>query len=82
MKKRSKTDWARLQKMNDQAIDTSDVEELDEDFLRRAEIRMPVKKSVTIRIDEDVLLWFKSQGKGYQTRINRLLRTYMEGRQE
>ncbi|MDD2901045.1 MAG: BrnA antitoxin family protein [Syntrophales bacterium] len=36
------------------------------------------KATVCIRLDQDVLAWFKSQGKGYQTRINALLRTYME----
>jgi uncharacterized protein (DUF4415 family) len=36
------------------------------------------KTQVTLRIDHDVLEWFKSQGKGYQTQINRLLRAYME----
>jgi len=40
----------------------------------------PIKKSLTIRLDADVLAWLKSQGSGYQTRINRLLRTAMEGR--
>ena len=38
----------------------------------------PIKKSVTIRLDSDVLAWVKSQGGGYQTRINNLLRTAME----
>ena len=39
----------------------------------------PIKKSLTIRVDADVLAWLKSQGKGYQTRINGLLRQAMEG---
>jgi uncharacterized protein (DUF4415 family) len=37
-----------------------------------------VKEQVTIRLDSDVLAWFRAQGKGYQTRINALLRAYME----
>lgn len=43
-----------------------------------ADLRLPEKKSVTIRLDADVLEWFKKQGKGYQARINKLLRSYME----
>ena len=39
-----------------------------------------MKETVTIRIDEDVLRWFKAQGRGYQTRVNRLLRAFMEGK--
>jgi uncharacterized protein (DUF4415 family) len=40
----------------------------------------PIKKSLTIRLDADVLAWLKSQGRGYQTRLNKLLRAAMEGR--
>jgi uncharacterized protein (DUF4415 family) len=41
----------------------------------------PIKQPVTLRLDADVLAWFKKQGRGYQTRINRALRTVMmEGR--
>ena len=52
--------------------------ELDDDFFRNAELRVPAKQPVTLRIDEDVLVWFKAQGKGYQSRINKLLRQSME----
>ena len=38
----------------------------------------PAKKQLTIRLDEDVLAWLKRHGKGYQTRINRILRVVME----
>ncbi len=78
MNKTSKTDWKRLAEMEDKAIDTSDIAELDDDFFKKAELRVPAKQPVTLRIDEDVLVWFKAQGKGYQTRINKLLRQYME----
>jgi uncharacterized protein (DUF4415 family) len=64
--------------MDDAAVDLSDVPELDPEFFRDAEIRMPhTKKAVSIRLDEDVLTWFKSQGRGYQTRMNAVLRMYM-----
>jgi len=78
MNKSSKTNWDLLAKMEDQDIDTSDIPELGDDFFQNAELRVPVKKPVTIRLDADVLEWFKAGGKGYQTRINQLLRKYME----
>ncbi len=81
MKKTSGTDWQRLDTMNDDEIDTSDIPELDEEFFNQAELRLPVKKPVTIRLDSDVLEWFKEQEQGYQTRINNLLRKYMETHQ-
>ncbi|PCI71364.1 MAG: 3-oxoacyl-ACP synthase [Gammaproteobacteria bacterium] len=78
MKKVSNTDWNKLAKMKDSEIDTSDIAELDDDFFKQAVIRVPTKKSVTMRLDADVLEWYKSQGSGYQTRINKLLRSYMD----
>ena len=81
MKKTSGTDWERLNAMSDEDIDTSDITELDDDFFQQAELRLPMKKPVTIRLDADVLEWFKGQGQGYQTRINNLLRKYMETHQ-
>ena len=81
MKKTSVTDWQKLNNMSDDEIDTSDIPELDETFFKEAELRLPVKKPVTIRLDSDVLEWFKGQGQGYQTRINNLLRKYMETHQ-
>lgn len=81
MTKASKTDWRRLARQDDQAIDTSDIPELDENFFREAELRVPAKQTVTIRLDSDVLAWFKEQGSGYQTRINQLLRQYMQAQQ-
>ncbi len=78
MNKRSKTDLKRIAAMKDEDIDTSDIPELDDDFFRQAEIHFPSKQPVTIRLDADVLEWFKAHGQGYQTRINKLLRSYME----
>ena len=78
MSRPSKTDWKRLAETDDRDIDTSDIPELDDQFFRRAELRIPTKQPVTIRLDSDVLEWFKAQGQGYQTRINQLLRKYME----
>ena len=81
MNKVSKTDWKRLSEMQDKDIDTSDISELDDDFFANAKVVLPPKKSVTMRLDADVLEWFKSEGQGYQTRINQLLRKYMEAQQ-
>jgi uncharacterized protein (DUF4415 family) len=81
MNKQSKTDWKRLSEMKNRDIDTSDIPALDDDFFRHAEIKVPAKQPVTLRLDTDVLIWFKSQGQGYQTRINKLLRSYMENQQ-
>ncbi len=81
MGKESKTDWKRLAKMKDKDINFSDIPELDDKFFKSAIIRLPEKHPITIRLDGDVLEWFKSQGQGYQTRINKLLRRYMETHQ-
>jgi len=77
--KESRTDWEKLEKVPDEKIDTSDVPELDEAFFRNAKVRLPAgKQLVSLRIDRDVLDWFKQQGKGYQTRINAILRAYVQ----
>ena len=75
----SRTAWDRLEKMSDADIDFSDIPELDADFFRHAKVRMPqTKKAVSVRLDQDVLTWFRKQGRGYQTRMNAVLRTYMQ----
>ena len=75
----SRTDWDRLAKMSDAEIDFSDIPELNANFFRDAKVRMPqIKKAVSIRLDQDVLTWFRKQGRGYQTRMNAILRTYMQ----
>lgn len=82
MKTKSDTDWKRLESLADKDIDFSDIPELDEAFFKEAEWHPPIKQPITIRLDADVLEWFRSQGPGYQTRINRLLRRYMEVNQQ
>ncbi len=77
------TDWDRIDNMNDEDIDLSDIPELTPDLFAKAVVKRglkstPNKAQLTIRVDRDVLAWFKSQGRGYQTRINSLLRAYME----
>lgn len=83
MKKPSRTDWDRVDAMKDEEIDTSDIPPLDEAFFAEATLRMPqAKPIITIRLDPDVLDWFKSQGQGYQTRINAVLRRYVEAQKK
>ena len=78
-KKSIKSDLARIDRTSDAQIDYSDIPSLDKTFLKRATTPWPpVKKQLTIRLDADVLAWLKGHGKGYQTRINRILRVVME----
>jgi len=73
-------DLAGLEAMRDEEIDYSDLAATTPEQWReakRAVFYRPVKQQLTLRIDADVLEWFKSQGRGYQTRINKLLRQVM-----
>lgn len=73
----------RLRRMRDEDIDLSDIPEIPPEMFARAVVRKgmkPVerKKQLTLRLDADVLEWFRAQGRGYQTKINALLRAYMD----
>jgi uncharacterized protein (DUF4415 family) len=71
-----------LKRMKDSEIDTTDVPPvLDWSKAVVGRFYRPIKKPLTIRLDADVLAWLKGQGKGYQTRINALLRSSMERQQ-
>jgi uncharacterized protein (DUF4415 family) len=68
--------------LKDEDIDLSDVPEVSPEMFARAIVRRglkPVsrKAQLTLRVDSDVLDWFRNQGHGYQTKINALLRAYM-----
>lgn len=79
LKKPSETDWARLDNMTDEEVDTSDIPPLSEAFFETAQWRMPGKKTaVTLSVDDDVLKWFEAQGAEFQQRINAALRIYAE----
>ena len=81
-KKSIKSDLAKVDRLSDKMIDYGDIPALDEAFLAQA-VQVPwppTKRQLTIRLDQDVLEWLKSLGKGYQTRINRILRVAMESR--
>lgn len=69
---------AALAALPDKKIDLSDAAEVrDWSAAVVGKFYRPLKKPLTIRLDADVLAWLKAQGKGYQTRINKLLRTAM-----
>ena len=77
--KPSRTDWDRVATMADEEIDYSDIPPLRDDFFKDAQVRWPEKKKqVTLRIDPDVIEFFRKQGKGYQSMINAVLRKYVE----
>lgn len=79
LNKHLETDWARLEAMTDDEIDTSDIPPLNDDFFAKGELRLPKQKPlISMRVDADVLEWFKAQGPGYQTRMNAVLRLYMD----
>jgi len=59
-------------------IDYSDIPELNDRFWKNAKLAMPAqKKQLTVRFDEDVIEWFKKQGKGYQSHMNAILKAYV-----
>jgi len=81
--KKSRTNWKYLDSLKDEEIDFSDIPEVSEEMFARGIVRRglkPVvrKKQLTLRVDRDVVEWYQRQGPGYQTRINSLLRAYME----
>jgi len=78
--KSSRTDWKRVDAMKDSEIDFSDAPELGPDFFKNAILWAGPKKQITLRIDPDVLTFFRKHGRGYQTTINAVLRQYMEAR--
>ena len=77
----SKTDWARLN--DEKAVANPDhpeatVKHIVRGIVRRGLAPLPSKASISLRVDQDVLEWFKAQGSGYQTRINTVLRAFRD----
>ena len=80
-RERSGTDWQRLSTMKDSEIDVSESPELDDAFFANATLLLPEpKKPISLRLDKDVIDWYRKQGAGYQTRMNAVLRMYMKAR--
>ena len=83
---KSQTDWKRIDALNDEDINLSETPEIPAEMFARAVVRRglkptPRKTQLTLRLDTEVLDWYKNQGAGYQTKINALLRAYMEAHQ-
>lgn len=79
---RKRKSIATLAAKPDSEIDFSELPRLTDDFFRNAvrnPFYRPVKRQVTVRLDADVIAWLRGQGKGYQTRLNQLLRAAMLG---
>ncbi len=71
-----------IKNISDSDIDTSDIPELEDSFWENAQMVTPITKTpISIRLDSDILEWFKSHGKGYQTLINNVLRSYVSHQQ-
>ena len=81
-RRKSETNWARLDALTDEEIDASIANDPDwSDEWRWSEavlVNPPRKKPISIRVDEDVLDYFRKDGAGYQRRMNAVLRSYMQ----
>lgn len=75
---KTKTDKTKLHQQNDKDIDYSDISATSAEFWQDAKVLMPEHKiPLSLRLDEDVVQYFKGQGRGYQTRINAVLKAYV-----
>jgi len=80
----SKTDFARLAAMTEEEIERKGLEQLEEDgiapdwWVNAVAVRPDTKKLISLRLDNDVIDWFRAQGPGYQTRINAVLKAYIK----
>lgn len=82
-RRKGKTDWARVDALTDEDIaravaNDPDAAPIDIDWSDAVLVMPSKKKAISIRVDEDVLDYFKSQGDGYQRRMNAVLRSYMQ----
>ncbi len=76
----SRTDWARIDAMSDDEIDTSDIPPLTDEFFLTAKLQMPSSRiaTVAIRVDPETLLWFQSKGEEADQHMSAALRIYAE----
>jgi uncharacterized protein (DUF4415 family) len=82
-RRKGKTDWAKVDALTDKQIEEAvrndpDAVPLDVDWSDAVLVIPPKKKAISIRVDEDVLDYFKKQGAGYQRRMNAVLRSFMQ----
>jgi uncharacterized protein (DUF4415 family) len=79
-----KTNWARVDAMTEEEIERKGLEQLAEDgqpadwYLNAVAVRPEPKRLISLRLDPDVVEWFRAQGPGYQTRINDVLKAYVK----
>ncbi len=82
LKPLTRADRERLRRAKQKPIDFSDIPELSDDWINQARRAVDAatqsKSQVALRLDDDVVDWFRGQGAGYQTRMNAVLRSYME----
>ena len=80
----SLSDWDRVRNMTEEELEASiDVEEEGEIDWATVQIGIPApKQQITVRFDTDIIEWFKGKGPGYQTRMNQVLRSYVEAQRE
>ncbi len=83
MKTTSQTNWAKLEAMTDEEIDTSDIPPLDEKFFANARLRMPRGKvAVTVSVEKDVNDWYQAQGEESRALMSAALKIYAEAHRE
>jgi uncharacterized protein (DUF4415 family) len=79
MKNTSRTDWARIDAMSDEEIDTSDIPPLSDEFFEKAQLRMPKSPvKITLQVDSETYAWFQSQGDTAQQQMAVALKIYAE----
>ncbi len=79
----SQTNWAKLEEMTDEEIDTSDIPPLDEKFFANARLRMPRDKiSVTVSVEKHVVDWYQAQGEESKALMSVALKIYAEAHRE
>ena len=80
----SETDWRRVRAQRDEDIlltpehPEADLKHVVRAIVRQGLVPVPPKRSISLRIDADVLAWFQEQGRGYQTRMNAVLRAFRD----
>ena len=83
LKDTSQTNWAKLETITDEEIDTSDIPPLGEKFFAKARLRMPRGKvAVTVSVEKDVNDWYQAQGEESKALMSAALKIYAEAHQE
>ena len=83
LKNTSQTNWAKLETMNDEEIDTSDIPPLDEKFFANARLRIPRGKvAVMVSVEKEVVDWYQAQGEESRALMSAALKIYAEAHRE